>query len=314
VRVLIYFGVILVLAISVVACSLITPVEPVATPTTQPPAAVETQPHEIPPSEASGNEAQWTTVKSFTGTDSQTTPTFNIPDSKWRILWTVDTQNPKYAVFDILVFRRDGPEMLVTRISYSEGKTGDTVVIDEGGYDYYLKIIVGNLSRWTINVEDYAGRSLNQPLQITHIHYKGTDYDTAIATGHEIVEYDEYVEIKNVSDSPQNIAGWKLTNVTKGYPTFIFPMFTPCSCSFLKTWSKCVEQCYPQRPCSIDQHKSIRVYTGEPDWETGGYCFYYGLGDIWNNETPDIAVLYDSAGREVSRSSYTIPAKDTANK
>ncbi|MCJ7516027.1 MAG: lamin tail domain-containing protein [Dehalococcoidia bacterium] len=307
---LFYVGLTLLAVSSIIACSSITPGEPATQPKTQPPAAVENQP---PPSEAPTNEAEWTTVKSFIGSDSQTTPIFTISGSKWRIIWNVDTQNPQYAVFDILVYRQEALAMLITRISYSQGMSGDTVIIDEGGHDYFLKIICANLNRWTINIEEHLSESSNEPVQITHIHYKGTPEFTASTAGHEIPEYDEYIELKNVSDSPQNVAGWTLKNVTKGYPTFIFPMFTPCSCEYLGTWSKCVEECYPPRPCSIDPHKSIRIYTGEPDWATGGYCFYYGSGDIWNNETPDTAVLYNGAGQEVSRRSYIIRAKNTAD-
>jgi len=269
------------------------------------------QPAEVPPPEATANEAGWTTVKSFIGKDSQTTPAFSISGSKWRIIWTADAQNPQYAVFDILVYRQDGPAMLTKTISYSKGMSGDTVYIDEGGHEYYLKVISANLNNWTANVEDYSSQSSNQPVQITSIHYKGMDYNSTVATNREIVEWDEYVEIKNLSDSPQNVVGWTLKNITKGTPTFLFPIFTPCSCSFYGTWSKCVENCYPPRPCAIDPRKSIRVYTGGAQWESGGYCFYYFPGDIWNNETPDTAVLYNAEGQEVSRKSYIIPAKNT---
>ncbi len=217
-------------------------------------------------------------------------------------------------MFDILVYRQEDSDLLISRISCSKDVSGDTVIIDEGCHDYYLQVICANLNRWTINVEEYLSGSSNGPVQITYIHYKGTPEFIASTKGHEIPEYDEYIELKNVTYSPQIVAGWTLTNVTKGYPTFIFPMYTPCSCEHLGTWSTCVKECYPPRPCSIDPHKSIRIYTGEPDWATGGYCFYYGLGDIWNNETPDTAVLYNAAGQEVSRKSYIVPAKETVNK
>jgi len=311
VRILLYIGLTLIVVSSFIACNSITPTEPLTTPKTQPPATIETQP---PPSEESTNETEWTTVKSFIGKDDQTTPPFTISGSKWRIIWNADAQDPQYAVFDILVYRQGGSDLLISRISYSKDVSGDTVIIDEGGHDYYLKVICANLNRWTINIEDYVSPNPNQTVQITRIHYKGTPEFIASTAGHEIVEYDEYIELKNVTDSPQIVAGWTLTNVTKGYPTFIFPMYTPCSCEYLGTWSKCVEECYPPRPCTIDPHESIRIHTGEADWETGGYCFYYGLGDIWNNEIPDTAVLYNEAGQEVSRKSYILPAKGAANK
>ena len=270
------------------------------------------QPAEAPPPAVSDeNEAGWTHVKSFSGKDSQTTAAFSISGTKWRIIWTTDAQNPQYAVFDILVYPKDNLGVLTERISYSKGMSGDTAYIDEGGRDYYLKIIVANLASWTVIVEDFASESASGPVQITNIHYKGTDYNSPLAANHPIVEWDEYVEIKNLSDSPQNITGWKLTNITKGAPTFIFPIFTPCSCNYLGTWQKCVDNCYPPRPCTIKPRESIRVYTGEPDWQSGGYCFYYDLGDIWNNVTPDTAVLYNAEGQEVSSKSYIIPASNT---
>ena len=269
------------------------------------------QPAVVPPSETTANEDGWTTVKSFIGKEGTTTPAFNISGGKWRIIWTVDAQNTQYAVFDILVYQQGNPAMLTKRISYSKGIFGDTAYINEGGRDYYLKIIVANLTSWTITVEDFGSESTGQPVQITSIRYKGTDYFSASTAGHDIVEYDEYVEIKNLSDSPQKVGGWTLKNITKGAPTFIFPIFTPCSCSFYGNWTECVENCYPPRPCAIDPRKSIRIYTGEPQWESGGYCFYYFPGDIWNNETPDMAVLYNAGGQEVSRKSYIIPTNNT---
>jgi hypothetical protein len=270
------------------------------------------QPAEATPSEVSTeSEAGWTHVKSFSGKDSQTTAAFPISGTKWRIIWTIDAQNPQYAVFNILVYSKDNPGVLTERISYSKGLSGDTAYMGGGGRDYYLKIIVANLANWTVIVEDNAGESTGQPVQITNIRYRGMNYNETVATNREIVEWDEYVEIKNLSDSPQNIAGWQLKNITKGQPTYIFPLFKPCSCSYLGTWQKCVDECYPPRPCAIEPRKSIRVYTGEPQWESGGYCFSYFPGDIWNNETPDTAVLYNAEGKEVSRKSYTIRENNT---
>jgi hypothetical protein len=300
---------------SIAGCSSTTPAQSIAKPGTQPPAVVETkQPAETPPAQPSADEAEWTTVKSFIGKENETTPGFSIAGNKWRIIWKADAQNPQYAVFDILVYRQERSAMLIRRISYTKDTPSDTAIIDEGGHDYYLKIICSNLNRWNIDIEDHVSPSPNQPLQITFIHFLGTGEFAASMAGHDIVEYDEYVEIKNVTDSPQNVAGWKLTNLTKGYPTFIFPMYTPCSCTYLGSWSKCAEECYPPQPCSIEPHKSIRVYTGEPDWATGGYCFYYGPGNIWDNETPNTAVLYDAQGKEISRKSDIIPAKDVVIK
>jgi hypothetical protein len=305
-------GLVLLLAGSTAACSSTTPTTPTATPKKQPPAAVENQPPaQAPPSEASTeNEAGWTYVKSFMGKENQTTAAFPISGTKWRIIWTIDTKIPEYAVFEILVFPQDGSNMLTERISYSQGVSGNTAYIDEGGRDYYLKIIAANLTGWNVTVEDYAVEGSSEPVQITHINYQGTDYITAMAAGYTIAEWDEYVEIKNFSDSPQNIFDWSLKNITRGEPTYFFPRYKPCSCDNI-TISKCLKKCYPVRPDTIEPRESIRVYTGAPQWDYGGYGFYYSFGNIWNNETPDTAVLYNAEGREVSRKSYIITEKST---
>lgn len=274
----------------------------------QPPASIETQ---QPPVEASTvaaipSEPGWTTVKSFSGQESTTTPAFYISGSKWRFVWTVDAGDPKYTVFNVLVFREDSANAIIGSSEYSSGVASDVFEVSEGGHDYYLKIISSNLNKWTIDIEEYGAETGDQPVQITEVHYLGMNYNDTIALGHTIVEWDEYVEIHNFSDSPQNLVGWTLIDITKGAPTFIFPMFTPCSCTYEGSWSKCVKECYPKRPCTIAPRESIRVYTGDPQWESGGYCFYYYPGNIWDNVTPDTAVLYNAEGQEVSSRSYTI--------
>ncbi len=288
--------------------------------TPQPPTDIENQaPAQAYLSEETTNEAEWSTVKIFTGRGSETTSPFHISGTEWRVIWTADVQYPEYAVFDILVYPQDKPGVPTKVVSYTEGASGDTVYIYDGGCGFYLEVIAANLSNWTIAVEEYAEQKLASPLQITRINYKGmyylsyedVDYPVPGEGSSRIVEADEYVEIKNLSDSPQNIAGCKLNNVTKGGPVFIFPTFLPCSCEWYDDYEDCLKNCYPLRPCVIEPYKSIRVYTGEAHYESGGFCFYYFLGNLWNNEIPDTAVLYDQKGQEVSRKSYIIPAKNS---
>ena len=304
----------LLLVSSIIGCGLTTPSPSVPKPETQPPADAENQtPPEASPPEKATDETEWSTVQIFTGKESETTPPFHISGTEWRILWTADVQSPEYAVFDILIYSQDKAGVLIKRISYLKGTSGDTVYIYEGGSDYYLKVIAANLGNWTITVEDRGTQKFTSPVQITKINYKGTDSSIIVvgSTGSIIVESDEYVEIKNQSDSPQNITGWVLKNLTKGWPVFIFPTFQPCSCEWYGSSEECIENCYPPRPCVIEPHKSIRVYTGEVHYESGGFCFYYFAGDIWNNETPDTAVLYNLEGQEVSRKSYIISTKNS---
>ncbi len=107
-------------------------------------------------------------------------------------------------------------------------------------------------------------------VQITHILYDGLV---------RRVESDEYVEITNLGDEPQDLVGWVLKDISEGYPSFTFPSYI------------------------LAPGKSIRVYTNEYHPEWGGFSFEYSQA-IWNNTEPDIAVLYDNRDREVSRKSY----------
>ena len=310
---------------SLLACSIMVACaqsaeSPLTTATPQLPTNIENQaPAEASPPEETTNETEWSTVQIFTGRESETTPPFHISGTEWRVIWTADIQYPEYAVFDILVYPQDKPGMLTKRVSYSEGTSGDTVYIYDGGCDYYLKVIAANLSNWAMTVEDYAEQKFTSPFRITKINYKGmnypnyegVDYSDNEGASLRIVESDEYVEIKNLSDSPQNIAGWRLKNLTKGGPAFIFPTSLPCSCEWYGNFEDCIKNCYPSRPCVIEPHESIRVYTGEARYESGGFCFYYFPGNIWNNEIPDVAALYNRKGQEVSRKSYIIPTKNS---
>jgi len=109
-----------------------------------------------------------------------------------------------------------------------------------------------------------------QNIQITYIFYDGLV---------PRVESDEYVEITNLGEKPQDLAGWVLMDISDGYPSFTFSSYI------------------------LVPGKSIRVYTNEYHPEWGGFSFEYSRA-IWNNSEPDVAVLYDSQGKEVSRKSY----------
>jgi len=59
-------------------------------------------------------------------------------------------------------------------------------------------------------------------------------------------------------------------------------------------------------PCILYPGQTILVFTDEVHCSSGGFSFNWGQGNIWNNEIPDTAVLYDPNGKEVSRRSYTV--------
>jgi endonuclease YncB( thermonuclease family) len=107
-------------------------------------------------------------------------------------------------------------------------------------------------------------------IQITFIFYDGQVPN---------VESDEYVEITNLSDQPQNLLGCVLIDIDEGYPSFTFPDYT------------------------LEPGQSVRVYTNEYHPEWGGFSFESSTA-VWNNSQPDTAVLYDNQSNILSSMSY----------
>jgi len=116
---------------------------------------------------------------------------------------------------------------------------------------------------------------ISPPIIVENVQITSIFYDGAVPR----VESDEYVEITNLGDQPQELTGCVLMDISDGYPSFVFPSYI------------------------LAPGKSIRVYTNEYHREWGGFSFECPQA-IWNNTEPDIAVLYDDQDREVSRKSY----------
>ena len=107
-------------------------------------------------------------------------------------------------------------------------------------------------------------------VRITYIFYDGVVPST---------ESDEYVEITNLGDTSQDLEGWMLKDISEGYPSLFFPSYV------------------------LQPGESIRVYTNEVHPEYGGFSFGSGKA-VWNNSSPDTAVLFNAQGQEVSSKSY----------
>jgi hypothetical protein len=255
-------------------------------------------------------DGEWQRIKTFTGTANDTTTQFPISGTGWRICWAIDTLYPEYATFDIFVYRKGVQTTFEQKFSHTGTDNAGTVLIEQGAGTYYMKVIATNLYRWSIAVEDYAVTQPDSPVKITHIYYKGRGLLESIKINEDIVEADEYIEISNVSDMPQSISGWRLKNITRGFPVFTFPSYYPYCYGFNSDATDYTIA--PLIPCVLEPYHSIRVYTGEVHYQSGGFCYYFLPGDIWNNIEPDTAVLYSSYNKEVSRRTYIIaPLSET---
>ena len=89
------------------------------------------------------------------------------------------------------------------------------------------------------------------------------------------------MEIVNLGDAPQDLAGWRLLDIADGSPEFVFSQHL------------------------LGAGESVRVYTDEVHAEWGGFSFGRGTA-VWNNDAddPDEAGLYNQAGELVSSKSY----------
>jgi hypothetical protein len=294
IRYLVSFTVLLLITLNLaVACAQPKPNPAPAPPkpsVTQPPATSENQSAkeaETPTANQAVDEDKWYLVETFSGAAGETTPTFHIYGTEWRLTWTIDAEKLETAVFKLSIYPKDQLYAIWQTVSNSGSSTGTVnyFLSSVDKRDFLIKVTAQNLQHWTIVIEDNATAATSYPVQITFIHYKGTIYPldpTASCCTYERVEPDEYVVIKNLSTCFQDMTGWVLKNISKPSPSFKFPSFT------------------------IFPGGIIRVYTDEYHPETGGLTFYYGYGDIWSNDKPDIAVLYDALGNEVSRKSYAV--------
>jgi len=259
---------------------------------TQPPTPVAASENQsaketiTPPSGTAANEETWYPVVNFSGVINKSTDAFHIYGTEWHLKWTIDADNTETAVFKVAIYPKDEPFFARQTFSNDGDMNGtlDYFMSSVDKRDLFIKVTAQNLRQWTISIEDNAIAATSYPVQIYLIHYKGTVYPPNPKAGfcYERVEPDEYVVIKNLSNSYQDVTGWTLKNISKPSPTFKFPPYT------------------------MDPGEILRVYTDEYHEETGALTFYYGYGDIWSNDHSDIAVLYDAFGNEVSRKSYDI--------
>jgi hypothetical protein len=299
IRYLISFIMLLLLTSSlVVACAQLNPSPPPTPsqpPPTSPPTTSENQtPEEALPINETGNEEKWYPIGNFNSKGNYSTPTFRVYGTQLRITWTIETEYPESSALDLIIYFSPSGSIWKTT-TFKGDSSGDIIFFVGPGdnRDLFINVMARNLLNWTISLEDNAPAIITSPVLINSVYYKGTVSQPEQEGGcctYEKVEPDEYVVIKNLSEEYQDISGWVLKNISRPtIPYFTFPRFMPVLLA----------------PGEI-----IRVYTDEYHSETGGFSFNYGTGDIWRNDKPDIAVLYDAQGYEISRKSYAVPTNN----
>jgi hypothetical protein len=285
---------------------------------------IEIEPHSRPPEESEtitdqtegdvltalidSEDDDWDIIEIFHGSESDSNLSFHVPTDKWRISCHSDTEYYEQAVFNIFISHDSSYSEPVEQISCLSDSESGSVHYYNGEGDYSLKVIAANLKTWTIVIEGYNDDIPRHLIQITKIHYAGTLYltDAEECVCYERDEPDEYVVITNSGDGWEDVRGWVLKNITKGYPSFTFPQYFPCFPDYFRKYHKGDFSDVPSIPCILGPKQNVVVYTDELRSETGCFSFNFGTRDIWDNEVPDVAVLYDDDGVEISRKSYVI--------
>ena len=108
--------------------------------------------------------ADWTTVRTVTGSADQTSKTFSINAQEWRLEWsfTPDPRFPSLAFFGVLVYPEVKDASYVDSF-YVNGSTPTSGVenITGGMGNYHLEILAANIPSYTINVQQYGGTISN---------------------------------------------------------------------------------------------------------------------------------------------------------
>ena len=162
------------------------------------------------------------------------------------------------------------------------------------------------------------------PVYIAYVEYEGTPYSIENGTDpyFKIVEYDEYVVISNRTTCFQDMSRWVLKNDTQGAPSFTFPDgFYICPGETIRVYTNEIHPEWNGYCLLYYPNELIDLYSGivhdiygdkcnffplSPIPPYGDCSFHYEPGDIWDNNSPNVAVLYNADGEEISRRSYII--------
>lgn len=108
----------------------------------------------FPPSSSSIPESPSTTFEPiiFTGSDSKTTPPFEVTTDEWIIEWSYipNAKYPEDADFNFLIYPRGETAWYVESV-WSADTTGSTYSY-EGSGEYYIKVLAYGIDSWEITI------------------------------------------------------------------------------------------------------------------------------------------------------------------
>jgi hypothetical protein len=107
---------------------------------TRPPAPTATATHSL----------QWTTVQQFSGTSSQKTPLFRVPQ-EWRIVWTCKKNDEFGGNFIVSIMYADGTPLDFAAVN-TKDDDGATTYEHQGGDQTYLDVNTYS-EQWSIQVQ-----------------------------------------------------------------------------------------------------------------------------------------------------------------
>lgn len=94
--------------------------------------------------------AQWSTIQRFTGTTTQKTPLFAVPD-EWRIVWTSKKADQYGGNFIVSVMNADGTPLDYAVVN-TQDNDGATTYEHQGGGQVYLDVETYD-EQWTVQVQ-----------------------------------------------------------------------------------------------------------------------------------------------------------------
>jgi regulator of replication initiation timing len=96
----------------------------------------------------------WTQVIVLSSSTSKKTDTFKISGEKWRFTWSCKAEN-EYDIVNITVYKPTSDVPIEFLLMQKCPPTEETTYVYKGTGEYYFDVMSGNISGWTIKVEEF---------------------------------------------------------------------------------------------------------------------------------------------------------------